>query len=93
MLVVIVIEYVDSYFTSFFFINWKSSVREDFHSPNLFITSFIYISMDILFPTVGGVCNFLGSVSMQRSEMADQCYSFVTAQFYLASKGWYILEV
>ena len=49
--------------------------------------------MDILFPTVGGVCNFLGSVSMQRSEMADQCYSFVTAQFYLASKGWYILEV
>ena len=39
------------------------------------------------------VCNFLGSVSLQqRFEMADPCYSSVTAQFYLASKGKYILE-
>ena len=37
---------------------------------------------------VGGVCNFLGSVShLQRFEMADQYYNLVTAQFYLASKG------
>ena len=37
---------------------------------------------------VGGVCNFLSSVSLQqRFEMADQGYSFVTAQFYSASKG------
>ena len=40
------------------------------------------------------VCNFLGSVSpQQRFEMADRCYSPVTAQFYLASKGYYTLEV
>ena len=43
--------------------------------------------------TIGGVCNFLSSVSpQQKFEMADQCYSSVTAQFYLASKGKYILE-
>ena len=33
---------------------------------------------------VGGVWNFLGSVlPQQRFEMVDQCYLFVTAQFYL----------
>ena len=36
---------------------------------------------------VGGVCNFLGSVSpQQKCEMADQCYSSVTAQFYSQAK-------
>ena len=40
------------------------------------------------------MCNFLGSVSLQQKfEMADQCYSFVTAQFYLASEGKHILQV
>ena len=43
---------------------------------------------------VKGECNFLSSVSLQQKfEMADQGYSLVTAQFYLASKGKYILEV
>ena len=43
--------------------------------------------------SVGGVCSFLGSVSLQqRFEMADQCYSTVTAQFYSASKGQYTLK-
>ena len=43
---------------------------------------------------VGGVCNFLGSVSLQQKfEMVDQCYSSFTAQFYLAGKGKYILKV
>ena len=43
--------------------------------------------------TIGGVCDFLSSVSpQQKFEMADQCYSSVTDQFYLASKGKYILE-
>ena len=33
---------------------------------------------------VGGVCNFLGSVSSQQKlESADQCYSFVTAQSFI----------
>ena len=33
---------------------------------------------------VGGVCNFLGSVlPQQRFEMADQCYSSVTAQSFI----------
>ena len=42
---------------------------------------------------VRGVCNFLSSVLRQeRFEMADQCYSSVTAQFYSASKGKHILE-
>ena len=36
---------------------------------------------------VGGPCNFLSSVSpQQRFEMVDQCYSLITAQFYLESK-------
>ena len=36
---------------------------------------------------VGGVCNFLGSVSLQQKfEMADQCYSSLTAQFYSQAK-------
>ena len=44
-------------------------------------------------PTVRGVCNFLSSVLLQlKFEVADQCYSSVTAQFYLASKEKYILE-
>ena len=31
---------------------------------------------------VGGMCNFLSSLSLQQKfEMADQCYSYVTAQF------------
>ena len=31
---------------------------------------------------VGGVCKFLSSLSLQQKfEMADQCYSYVTAQF------------
>ena len=49
------------------------------------------------------VCNFLGSVSLQQKfEVLDQCYSLVIAQvkrwtnvlaqFYLASKGKYILK-
>ena len=33
--------------------------------------------------SVGGLCNFLGSVSpQQKFEMADQCYSLAIAQFY-----------
>ena len=41
----------------------------------------------------GGVCNFLSSVSpQQKFETVDQCYSLVTAQFYLASKGNHILK-
>ena len=48
---------------------------------------------DLGFGIVRGVCNFLGSVSLQqRFEMADQCYSSVTAEFYLASKGKYTLK-
>ena len=44
-------------------------------------------------PGVGGVCNFFGSVLPQlKFEVANQCYSSVTAQFYLASKEKYILE-
>ena len=50
------------------------------------------------------MCNFLGSVLLQQKfEAADQCYSLVTAQFkwqtsftvqfYLVSKGKYILKV
>ena len=50
--------------------------------------------------TVGGVCNFLGSVSSQqkfeamdvkslRQIMSQLC---ITAQFYLENKGKYILE-
>ena len=40
---------------------------------------------------VGGMCNFLSSVSpQQRFEMVDQCYSSVTAEFYLASKAKYM---
>ena len=43
------------------------------------------------------MCNFLGSVSpQQKFEVTDgitaQCYSSVAAQFYLVSKGKYILE-
>ena len=47
-----------------------------------------YTKITTLFRTmigesVGEMCNFLGSVSSQQKfEMADQCYSFVTAQFY-----------
>ena len=42
---------------------------------------------------VAGMCNFLGSVSpQQRFEMVDQCYSSVTAEFYLASKAKYTLK-
>ena len=45
-------------------------------------------------PCVWGACNFLGSVSLQQNfETADQCYSVVTAQFYLASKGKYKLKL
>ena len=36
---------------------------------------------------IRGVCNFLDSVLLQqRFEMVDQCYSLVTAPFYLANK-------
>ena len=43
---------------------------------------------------VRGMSNFLSSVSpQQKFETADQCCSVVTAQFYLASKGKYILKV
>ena len=43
---------------------------------------------------VGGVCNILGSVSLQqRFEMVDQCYSLVTTQLYSANKEKYTLEV
>ena len=42
----------------------------------------------VRFPSVGRVCNFLGSfLPQQRFETADQCYSSVTAQFYSTSKG------
>ena len=47
-------------------------------------------------PTVGGVCNFLGSVSSQQKyEVMDEpvLQLQVTAQFYLESKRKYILEV
>ena len=59
--------------------------------PNNVFQGFIFFSsLDI----VQGVCNFPGSVSpQQRFETADQHYTSVTAQFYLASKGKYILEV
>ena len=43
--------------------------------------------------TVRGLCSFLSSVLLQQKfEVMGQCYSSVTAQFYLASKGKYILE-
>ena len=43
---------------------------------------------------VGGVFNFPSFASLQQKfEAADQCYSSVTALFYLARKGKYILEV
>ena len=39
------------------------------------------------------VCNFLCSVSLKHKfAAAGQCYSSVTPQFYLASKGQYILK-
>ena len=39
------------------------------------------------------MCNFLSFVSpQQKFELVDQCYSSVTAQVYLASKGKYILK-
>ena len=44
---------------------------------------------------VGGVCNFLGSVSSQQKlEVVDRpvLQLHVTAQFYLESKGKYILK-
>ena len=48
---------------------------------------------------VGGVCNFLGSVSSQQKfEVTDQLLDgpvlqlHVTPQFYLGKKGKYILE-
>ena len=44
---------------------------------------------------VGGVCNFVGSVSLQQKfEATDRpvLELCVMAQFYLASKGKYILE-
>ena len=42
---------------------------------------------------VRGMCNILSSVPLQqKSEMAEQCWSLVTAQFYLASKGKCILK-
>ena len=45
--------------------------------------------------TVGGVCNFLGSVpSQQNSEVTDGpvLQPRVTAQFYLENKGKYIFQ-
>ena len=43
---------------------------------------------------VRGVCNVLSSVLLQqRFETVDQCHSSFAVQFYLASKGKYILEV
>ena len=45
--------------------------------------------------TVGGVCHFLGSVSLQQKfEATDRpvLQLPVTAQFYLENKGKYILE-
>ena len=50
----------------------------------------------ITFNIVGGVCNFLGFVlSQQKSEAMDGpvLQLHVTAQFYLQSKGKYILGV
>ena len=41
----------------------------------------------------GGICNFFSSISpQQRFEIADQCYSSVTAQFYSACKRKYTLK-
>ena len=46
---------------------------------------------DLPNPSIGGVCNFLGSVSpQQKFEVMDE--PSVIVQFYLASKGKYILE-
>ena len=43
--------------------------------------------------SIRGMCKFPSSVSpQQKFEAVDQYYSSVTAQFYLASKGKYILE-
>ena len=43
--------------------------------------------------SIRGMCNSPSSVSLQQKfEAVDWCYSSVTAQFYLASKGKYILE-
>ena len=42
---------------------------------------------------VRGMSNFFSSVSLQQKfEIVDQCYSSVTAEFYLASKAKYTLE-
>ena len=46
---------------------------------------------DLPNPSLGGVCNFLGSVSpQQKFEVTDG--PSVIVQFYLASKGKYTLE-
>ena len=57
------------------------------------ITSFYHVTNSQVWD-VRGLCDFLGSVlPQQRSEMVGQCYSSTTAEFYLASKGKYTLEV
>ena len=54
---------------------------------------FDYYNSILYYRYVGGMCDFLGSVSLQQKfEAVDQCYSSVTAQFYLVNKGKYILE-
>ena len=64
---------------------------------------FITLFHTASFRDVGGVCNFLSSVLLQHKfEAVGQCYILVTAkfkrwtsvtvQFYLASKGKYILK-
>ena len=50
---------------------------------------------DLPNPSLGGVCNFLGSVSpQQKFEVMDRSVLQlgVTAQFYLARKGKYTLK-
>ena len=49
----------------------------------------LFFTINIAF--VRGVCNFLGSVSLQQKSEATDGPS-VTAQFYLAGKGKYILK-
>ena len=92
---------------------WKTKFLFPWLFSNVYLSSislisaFIFIISFHLLDFVGGVCNFLGSVSLKQKfettdgPMLQSCVISlyrpvlqlrVTAQFYLASKGKYILE-
>ena len=63
------------------------SENKDIHILSLFLSFPESLTSACLYRyinNVGGVCNFLGSVSLQqRFEMVDQCYSSVAAQSFI----------